>query len=662
MKWLPKSVDESRIHALVEEFRAIPALRLNGNLRLTTTLARLLVMRGIQDAASAQNFLVPTLAHLHSPYLMSGMKAAVERLDAAIERKEGVLIYGDYDVDGTTAIVILKTAIELCGGCADFHVPHRIREGYGMKDDVIERAAAAGIRLIISVDTGIRAFAAAETAERLGVDLIVTDHHLPGQDGIPKALSVLNPNQAGCEYPCKALCGAGVAFKLAQALMEKRLTDKDQPRLLTSFMKLVAIATIADAVPLTGENRVFAKLGLDALRRAVNPGLKALLEVAQVPQTRPPTSTEIAFRIAPRLNAAGRMDVARDVIELFSVKDAARAREIAGRLDQLNSERQEEERRILEAIEIRFEQEPTLHDAYCVVIDGEGWHRGVIGITATRVVERYGRPALVLSHDGEEAHGSGRSIRAFHLLDALESCRELFTRYGGHSHAVGFSLPSVRVPELRAHLDQYARMRLTPADFEPVLDLDAEINLDQVTPDLFQALERLEPFGQGNPEPIFAAKAVRLMAPPKILKDRHVKLKLAAAITHASLGSESAEELREAAILATPRCHPDGAEIPRRQLRAAIDNRELRTENRELRTEKSNWRHNITFDALGWHMAERLQAAKLLAGDTLDVAFTIGHNDHPEYGGLELSFRDFRVPERNSNPADRPAKAAATTD
>ncbi len=450
MKWLPKSVDESRILALVEEFRAIPDLRLNGNLRLTTTLARLLVMRGIQDAASAQNFLVPTLAHLHSPYLMSGMKAAVERLDAAIERKEGVLIYGDYDVDGTTAIVILKTAIELCGGCADFHVPHRIREGYGMKDDVIERAAAAGIRLIISVDTGIRAFAAAETAERLGVDLIVTDHHLPGQDGIPKALSVLNPNQAGCEYPCKALCGAGVAFKLAQALMEKRLTDKDQPRLLTSFMKLVAIATIADAVPLTGENRVFAKLGLDALRRAVNPGLKALLEVAQVPQTRPPTSTEIAFRIAPRLNAAGRMDVARDVIELFSVKDAARAREIAGRLDQLNSERQEEERRILEAIEIRFEQEPTLHDAYCVVIDGEGWHRGVIGITATRVVERYGRPALVLSHDGEEAHGSGRSIRAFHLLDALESCRELFTRYGGHSHAVGFSLPSVRVPELRA--------------------------------------------------------------------------------------------------------------------------------------------------------------------------------------------------------------------
>jgi single-stranded-DNA-specific exonuclease len=646
LKWLPKIVDDFQVRSLADELLSSAAAHLHGDARLASTLARLLVMRGIPDAESAERFLAPSLTHLHSPYLMSGMRAAVDRLDAAIERKEGILIYGDYDVDGTTAIVILKTAIELCGGAADFHVPHRIREGYGMQDDVIERAAAAGIRLIISVDTGIRAFAAAETADRLRVDLIVTDHHLPGHEGVPKALSVLNPNRPGCDYPCKALCGAGVAFKLAQALMEKRLPEKNQSRLLTSFMKMVAIATIADAVPLTGENRVFAKLGLDALRRAVNPGLKALLEVAQVPATRPPTSTEIGFRIAPRLNAAGRMDVARDVIELFSVKDPARAREIAGRLDQLNGERQEEERRILAAIEGRFEQEPSLHDAYCVVVDGDGWHRGVIGITATRVVERYGRPALVLSHDGGQAHGSGRSIRAFHLLDALESCRELFTRYGGHSHAVGFSLPSARVPELRSHLDEYARLRLTPADFEPVLDLDAELNLDQVTPDLFQALERLEPFGQGNPEPVFSARAVRLMAPPKILKDKHVKLRLAAAIT-APQSAEAVEELTEAAILATPRCHPDAAEIRRNDLRAATATREQRTENREPRSE--NWRQNITFDALGWRMAERLQTAKLLAGDTLDIAFTIGHNDHPEYGGLELSLRDFQSQRKIGN-------------
>ena len=287
----------------------------------------MLIRRGITDPDSAARFLFPSLDHLHAPEEMLGLRAAVDRLDAAIENKEPILIYGDYDVDGTMAVIILKTAIELCGGAADFHVPHRIREGYDLRDDVIERAAAAGIRLIISVDMGIRAFAPAETAQRLGVDLIVTDHHLPGPDGVPRAFAVVNPNQAGCEYPYKQLCGAGVAFKVAQGLMQRRLEEKDQLRMLRSFMKVVAIATIADAVPLTGENRIFAKLGLDALRRAVNPGLKALLEVAQISTKRPPSSTEVAFRIAPRINAAGRMDVARDVIELFSVKDAARARD-----------------------------------------------------------------------------------------------------------------------------------------------------------------------------------------------------------------------------------------------------------------------------------------------------------------------------------------------
>ena len=594
---------------------------------------------------------------------MTGMQAAVDRLEAAIERKERILIYGDYDVDGTTAIVILKTAIELCGGAADFHVPHRIREGYGMKDDVIEGAASQGVRLIISVDTGIRAFSAAETAERLGIDLIVTDHHLPGHDGVPKAYAVLNPNQPGCAYPCKALCGAGVAFKLAQALMERRLRDRNLPALLQSFMKMVAIATVADAVPLVGENRVYARLGLDALRKAVNPGLKALLEVAQIPTTRPPTSTEVAFRIAPRLNAAGRMDVARDVVELFSVKDPVRAREIAKRLDQLNADRQEEERRIIAAIESRVTEEPALRDAYCVVIDGEGWHRGVIGITATRVVERFGRPALVISHDEGEAHGSGRSIRNFHLLDAIESCHDLFHRYGGHSHAVGFSLASGRVPELRAQLDAYARARLTPADFEPVLDLDAELVLDQVTPELLRALEWLEPFGQGNPEPVFSARGVRLLAPPRILKEKHVKLKLSSARPEGSalrpvaapdaalqgssiLRGEPAPELSAAAVLATPNCHPDGAKIfreQRLQAQASVAEADPGDTKSGPTPSAPTWRSNITFDALGWHMAERIAEAKLIAGDSLDIAFTVGYNDHPEYGGLELLLRDLKI-------------------
>lgn len=561
------------------------AQRMAAEARVSPTLARLMLMRGLSTAEAAQRFLSPSLEHLYSPYAMSGMAAAVERLRAALERKEKILIYGDYDVDGTTAIVILVTAIRLCGGEADFHVPHRIREGYGMKDDVIERAAAEGVRLIVSVDTGIRAFEAAQTARRVGVDLIVTDHHLPHEGGVPEALVVLNPNQPGCQYPCKELCGAGVAFKLAHALMEKALPEGRKLRpLLESFLKPLAIATIADAVPLVDENRVFASLGLAGLRSPVNVGLKALLEVAQLDGSRALNSTDVAFRLAPRLNAAGRMDVARDVIELFTVKDMGRAREIAERLNQLNTERQAEEARIVEEICRTLDDSPERREAYCIVVDGEAWHRGVIGIAATRVVERYCRPALVISRLGEEAHGSGRSIPAFHLLNALESCQELFTRYGGHAHAVGFALSVERVPQLRAAMDAYARTQLTPADFEPILNLDGELGLSQVTPELFEALCRLEPFGLGNPEPRFVARNVRVLLPPRVLKDKHIKMKLA--------------------------------------------------------VEQEGRRFATGIPALGWGMAERFRQEQVLAGDLLDVAFTLEHNDHPEFGGLELRLCD----------------------
>jgi single-stranded-DNA-specific exonuclease len=591
MRWNLRSADPAHVESLAAELHA-NASSLKIAPQAASPLARLLVMRGMTNVEAARHFLSPSLDDLHSPDLLKGMNVALDRIEAAIERKETILIYGDYDVDGTTAIVILKTAIELCGGTTDFHVPHRIRDGYDMRGDVIERAAESGIRLIISVDMGIRAFAPAETARRLGVDLIVTDHHLPGPDGVPPALAVINPNQQGCDYPCKSICGAGVAFKLAQGIIARRLTDKDQSRLLTSFMKMVAIATVADSVPLAGENRVFAKIGLDALRKAVNPGLKALLEVAKL-GGHPLTSGEVAFRIAPRINAAGRMDIARDVIELFSVKDTVRAVEIANRLDQLNSERQEEERRILESINKRFEENPALGEAFCIVVDGDGWHRGVIGITATRVVERYGRPALVISKNGNEAHGSGRSIKPFHLLNALESCPKLFTRFGGHSHAVGFSLPSSNVEELRTQLDTYARARLSLEDFDPVLEADAELSLEEITPELFAAIEQIEPFGAGNHAPVFISRSVRLMAPPKVIKDKHVRLRVAPPMSN-------------------------------------------------NRKDGQNWKNFISYDALGWRMAERFQQEKILAGDSFDIAFTLEQNDHPEFGGLELTLRDFQ--------------------
>ena len=594
MRWNLREVEPASVPALAQAISSLKLFPESSN--LSGTVAKLLLLRGISSPEAAAAFLSPSLDQLHSPLLMTGMKAAVDRLEGAIERKEGILVYGDYDVDGTTAVVILKAAIELCGGTADFHVPHRIREGYDLRGDVIERAAAGGIRLVISVDSGTRALAAAESARRAGVDLIITDHHLPGPDGLPHAYAVVNPNQPGCDYPCKSLCGAGIAFKFAQALMARRLAHRDQTPLLLSFLKIAAIATIADSVPLHGENRVIASLGLNALRTAVNPGLKALLEVAQL-SGRPLASEEVAFRIAPRINAAGRMDIAADVIDLFTLKDPVRAREIAMRLDKLNSERQEEERRIVEAIEQRLNEEAALRDSYCMVIDGEGWHRGVIGITATRVVERYGRPAVVISRDGEEAHGSGRSIAVFHLLNALESCAHLFTRYGGHAHAVGLSLPSSRVAEFRVSMEKYARSRLSLADFEPVLNLDAELALDCITPDLLAALQKLEPFGAGNPEPVFCARAARLTAPTKVLKDKHVRMKFSPSQSTA----------------------PNGG-----------------------------WRRSLTYNAMGWRLAERAQKEKLLAGDLLDIAFTVSHNDHPEFGGLELSLRDFKSLERAS--------------
>lgn len=576
MRWNLLKPDQAGIQQLSAEAKVSPLL------------AGLLTLRGITDAAEAVRFLSPSLEQLHSPYLMQGMNVAIERLSAAIANKEQTLIYGDYDVDGTTAVVVLKTAIELCGGSADFHVPHRIKEGYGIKDDVIERAAAAGVKLVISVDTGIRAFQAADTARRVGLDLIVTDHHLPeAHEGVPNALAVLNPNQQGCGYPCKELCGAGVAFKIAQALFARFKDAVEQARLIPSFLKMVAIATIADAVPLVGENRVIARLGLEGLRRPVNGGLKALMEVSGLADCgRSLNAGDVGFRLGPRINAAGRMDVARDVIELFTCKVPERCREIAEKLNLLNTERQNEEARILAEIEKQMEEKPELAQKFCVVFDGDGWHRGVVGIVASRVVEKTGRPALVIAKEGEEAHGSGRSISRLHLLEALESCHNLFTRFGGHAHAVGFALPVVHLPELKQRLDAFVRSRLCEEDLIPELNIAAEIPLSQVTPRLLDELQQLEPFGHGNPQPVFMSSEVNLLAPPRIVKEQHVKFR-----------------------------------VNQRQPEA---------------------RASFSYEAIGWRMAGRLNGEPYQPGDHLDLAFTVTVNEHPEFGGLELKLEDFR--------------------
>jgi single-stranded-DNA-specific exonuclease len=561
---------------------------------LPLVLAELLVARGIATPTEAFAFLNPDPAHLHDPFLMLGMAAAVDRIERAIAAQEPILLYGDYDVDGTVAVVLLKTAIEMLGGVVRFHVPHRLRDGYGMQSSVLEAAYAEGVRLVITVDTGMRAFAEAETARRIGLDLIVTDHHLAeAHDQLPAALAILNPNQSGCGYPEKSLCGAAIALKLAQALLERRDPARAREKILPSFLKMAAIATIADAVPLCGENRTIAALGLRELRRPVGPGLRALFAVAALdPAAKQLTGFDVAFRLAPRINAAGRMDVASDVIELFSTRDSQRAAELATKLDRLNRERRDVEAVALAAIEARLESDGEADSDRLLVIDGENWHRGVIGILASRVVERTAKPAIVISIEDGVAHGSGRSVDGFALLSAIESCADLFTRFGGHAFAVGFALPAASLPELKRRLRIYSGEHLAAREPARLLRIHAELPVDRITPVLAGWLRKLEPLGHGNPEPIFLARGVRLFAPPRIMKARHLALDLVQDSAPSPNGASS---------------HLSANAVPSSSIRA-----------------------------VGWNLAELALQFRLEQGSQIDLAYRIRENDHPNYGGLEV--------------------------
>jgi len=578
-RWVPQRwiVDQPHPHEAEELARTA---------RLPLVLAELLIARGVTQPSQAFTFLNPDITQLHDPFLMLGMVAAVERVEAAIAHREPILLYGDYDVDGTTAVVLLKTAIEILGGAVRFHVPHRLREGYGLQSQVLEDAYAEGVRLVITVDTGMRAFAEAETAQRLGLDLIITDHHLPKVDETtPAALAILNPNRHGCSYPEKSLCGAAIALKLAQALLERHDGARTREKLLPSFLKMAAIATIADAVPLHGENRVIAALGLRELRRPVGAGLRALFSAAQLdPSSRPLTGFDVAFRLAPRINAAGRMDVASEIVELFCTRDPARAQELAEKLERLNRERRETEASALKVIETRLATDAQLTSSRLLVVDGDCWHRGVIGILASRVVERTAKPAIVISVEEGIAHGSGRSVDGFPLLAAIETCADLFTRFGGHAFAVGFSLPAAALPELKRRLDLCAEERLGAREPERLLRIHTELSLDHITPVLAGWLQKLEPLGHGNPEPIFVARHVRLLSPPRVMKERHVRL---------DLKQESTA--------------PNGA--------SGLGG---------------------TMRAIGWDMASRAKSLGLAQGSLIDLAYRIRENLHPEFGGLEV--------------------------
>lgn len=588
------------------------AAHLAAKLGCPVPIASLLLSRGITEG-TAQGFFHPALGDLIDPLLMLGMEQAVARIQQAVLASEAILIYGDYDVDGTTATVLLKTAIERIApkdkpAVVTYHVPHRIREGYGMQTGVLAAAAEAGVRLVISVDTGIRAFAAAEEARALGLELIVTDHHLPeAAMGIPEALAVINPNQSDCPYPNKHLCGAAVAFKLAHAIMLAHATnatdaeeqlDRLHGKVLPSFLKLVAIATIADSVPLTGENRAIVSLGLRELQNPVQPGLRALMEVAEIPTDRPPTAAEVGFRIAPRINAAGRMDVASDVVELFLTKDPAHATSLAEKLNALNIDRRATEARALAAIEAQLATILGVDDTYpadCIILDDADWHRGVLGILASRVVDRTGRPALILTHEGDQAHGSGRSIAGFHLLDALTAIHPaseldealVFTRFGGHAYAVGFSLPSLNLPLLRSRMLSHASPLLTAPLLAPALAYDIELDISDIDEILINWLDRCGPYGIGNPEPLLMTRNLTLAAPVRIIQDKHICLTLT--------GSSSAEIVNAVGW-----------------------------------TRRIDWRQ---------HALE----LSLEAGSCIDIVYRLKENSNPRFPGLNLELVELRL-------------------
>ncbi len=485
-------------------------------------IGALLISRGFDTEETADKFLNPSREHLHEPNLLKDLPKAVGRILKAVEAGEKILIWGDYDVDGTTGTVVLRRALELIGGVTGFHVPNRFTEGYGLNIPALEKAKENGFSLVITVDCGSTAFVPIAWATEHGMDVIVTDHHLTKDEGLPNAFAVVNPNQPGCEYPDRNLAGVGVAFKLAHAL----LREKGRENIVDGFLKVVAIGTIADMMQLTGENRAIVRIGLQDLPAARNFGLKALMEVSDCRSEM--TSYHIGFRIAPRINAAGRMDVARQVVELFEAESFGKARELAEILDSRNRERQKIQIDITQlALAEYVDQGGSANQAYVAVVAGENWHRGVIGLAASRITDKLHRPSIVISLEDGVGHGSARSIGGYHLLQGLDSCGDLFEQYGGHAAAAGMKIRAENIDELRVRMNEHAASNIDAENLIPEIRIDAPVSTQTLDLKLVESLKLLEPYGAGNPKPIFATGGLILRDEPYVMKEKHLKFKLA---------------------------------------------------------------------------------------------------------------------------------------
>jgi single-stranded-DNA-specific exonuclease len=481
------------------------------NLRIPVAnamLRSLLIRRGVSDEESFRRFVAPAVGDLHDPSTIHGMDHACERIARAVREGEGIVIYGDYDVDGVTSIVMLQTVLRSLGADAGFVVPHRLVDGYGLKMEVLERVLTErNVRLVITVDCGITSIEPVRHAIERGIDVIITDHHLP-PGTLPDAAAVLNPKQPGCEYPFKELAGVGVAFKLCCELIRRsgRKVSVD------SLLKIAAIGTVADVAPLVGENRTITSLGLAGLADVRNPGLRALLKRLGL-AGRPLRAVDVGFKIGPRINAAGRLASANTAIDLFGATDEQAAWEICAELDRMNAERQQIE------LEVRGAAEALIAgDERALILAGKEWHRGVLGLTAGRIAQRYHRPTLVMTIEGEQCVGSGRSIPTIDLHSELDAVSDLFTHFGGHEFACGFSLPLRNLDALRSRL--HARFaRFPDTVFRREAHIDAELTLADIDEEFVTAHELLQPFGAGNAQPLFFVRNVTVTATRTFAED-----------------------------------------------------------------------------------------------------------------------------------------------
>ncbi len=535
MRWMMPEVPQEQAEMLATE------------LGLHPLSARVLVHRGLRTPEAASAFLTDRLADLPDPFRMKGMAAAVDRLCRALREKERITLYGDYDVDGVCSTSLLALFLRELGARPATYIPHRLGEGYGLNLQAVEKIAADGTRVLVTLDCGVTSVAEIARAKELGLDVVVVDHHTVPPT-LPPAVAVLNPHQPGCEYPTKHLCAAGVAFNLCMGLRKRLREDgwfatRKEPN-LKALLDLVAMATVADVVPLTGANRILVHHGLQELSAGRRHGVRALKEVAGLEADSPITAGQVGYRLGPRINAAGRLHDASLGLQLLCSESLDAARSLAQVLDRANAERQGIESGIL--TEALAQAAERAEHARGFVLYAEGWHPGVIGIVASRVVERFHRPTVMVGVKDGVGKGSARSIEGFHLYDALSGCADLFVRFGGHKHAAGLTVEEKQLPAFREAFERIARQRLTPEDLIPRCKVDAVVGVSDLDERAVEALQRLGPFGQGNPEPVLVLR--HQVARPRVLPHKsggagHLKLALVGAPAVDAIGFGMADRL-----------------------------------------------------------------------------------------------------------------------